>query len=169
MSLTVLEENKLLKWQYILDRIKRLEDTIGHVHDNKSILDMITAYGSGRIITDAERDAISQIGSYFQRDFMDNTTEIIVVGNKTLDRMVIIEYTIESELQDIFQGGTIRILHNDLVCNLDNYLFGCPKPIENLYFQSDISGTDIRLKLIAMGVGFNLKFKYGLRKVYKTI
>jgi len=169
MSLTVLEENKLLQWQLILDRIKKLEDSIGHMHPNKAIIDLIESAGSGHIITDAERDSIYQTGGFFQVDFADNTTEIIVVGDKSTDRMIIIDYTIELAIQTKFQGGVIRIIHNGLTCNIDNYLFGIPSPIENIFFQADLSGTNIRLKLIALGVGSDLKFKYGLRKVYKTI
>lgn len=167
MGISVWEENEILSIEDIIARIEPLELT-NHSHTNKGILDLIIDSGSGEIITDYERNLITEFLVERQVEFSDNSTEYILLGNKNVSRFFILDYVLETVTGNYYQGGTIRVIHNNIETNLDNYFFSVPSKIEGMSYESDIFGDYIRLVLTASSVGSDLKFRFFLRKINNT-
>ena len=105
-------------------------------------------------------DFLGTLDPVVRVDLTDNNTEYIVVGDKTVDRMVVLDYSYEMPIGGRAITGKFIFNQDGSLVNLDNdYSFVPPKP-SGVTFSADLSGNDIRLKVVTNSVGENPTLKY---------
>lgn len=95
-----------------------------------------------------------------RRDLLDNAVDYIVVGDKTVDRMVVLDYTFELPIADRAHVGTLTFNHNGVSVEVDNEYTYVPPVIAGIEFSADFNGNDIRLIITTSAIGENPTIKY---------
>ncbi|MBN2256680.1 MAG: hypothetical protein JW704_02500 [Anaerolineaceae bacterium] len=101
----------------------------------------------------------------YRRDLLDNATEYLIVGNIAVDRQICIEYTLDLPIGNRSQTGKIVIIQDADGVDLDHhYSFAIPE-FDEVNFDVDISGTNIRLLIECTSLGENPVFLYRRSKI----
>lgn len=100
-----------------------------------------------------------------QKDLLDNNTDFVVVGDKTTDRVVILDYSFQLPIGGRELNGRIVLLHDGATAEIiNNYSFIAPE-ITTVTFGAAISGNDLRLTIVTSGIGENPKLVYSRFKL----
>lgn len=99
-------------------------------------------------------------GEILQRDLNDNATEYLVVGDKTVDRKIVLEYSFEMPIADRAHVGTLTLNHDGTGVVVDDFYTYVPPYIKGVSWGADFSGNNIRLIVITSGIGENPTIKY---------
>ena len=95
-----------------------------------------------------------------QHDLLDNNSEYIVIGNKTIDKKIDMSYSFELPIADKSLVGLFTFSHDGANVNLRNrYSFVGPE-ITGIAFSASIVGDEIRLNIVTNGIGENPTIKY---------
>ena len=96
----------------------------------------------------------------YRRDLLDNNTDYLVVGDKTVDRMVLLEYSFELPIANRAHVGTLEFNHNGTsIVVVNEYTFLDPV-IDGIEFGADFNGNQMRLVIVTSGLGENPTIKY---------
>ncbi len=96
-----------------------------------------------------------------QVDLLDNNVEVIVVGDKTVDRRIELEYSYELPIGGKAITGRFIFNHDGSSVDLDNgYTFLDNSITKTVTFSASIVGDDIRLIVTTSSVGENPTIKY---------
>lgn len=96
----------------------------------------------------------------------DNTTKIIVIGNKNDDSAHHINYVME--VGTVRRAGVLYVTHNGTVADVRDEFVQVNGSIA-IVSSADIAGNDIRLKLQATSVGGSTKFRYFKQRISSFI
>lgn len=96
----------------------------------------------------------------------DNTTKIIVLGNKNEDSAYHINYVMS--VNTVRKAGVLYITHNGTVADVRDE-FVQVNGIINISATADVAGNDVRLRLQATSVGGNTKFRYFKQRINAII
>lgn len=141
--------------KYLLSQVKRIihGNRLGHWHSDPADLadNDLSLLGLYDLI---------ETGIVIRVDLLDNHTDYIVIGDTAIDRKIELDYCYEMPIADRAITGTFVFNHNGVTVDLSNdYSFIEPEP-SGVEFSADISGTEIRLKIVTKDVGENPTIKY---------
>lgn len=137
----------------LLSQFKRI------IHGNQSgnwFDDPTSVFGGDASLFSLFQSASPEI----QVDLQDNNIEIIVVGDKTVFRKIIWNYSFELPIGDKALTGCFVFNHNGTNVDLDNHYSYIPPEITGVTFNASIVGNDIRLTVTTNGVGEHPKLRY---------
>ena len=103
-----------------------------------------------------------------QVNFDDNTVKIINVGDATINRALIVKYTVETGQN--YEFGKITLLHDNDMVNIDSERYGLINAesdiIQGLEYSADLNNHNMRLILTATDVGSTpIKFRYTIEPI----
>ena len=104
--------------------------------------------------------AASPFSPVIQQDLLDNNIDYIVVGTKTIDRKVILDYSFELPISGRSLVGQFTLVHNGVSVDVDNYYSFIEPEISGVTFGASIVGNEIRLVIVTNLVGENPKIRY---------
>lgn len=108
--------------------------------------------------------ALAGSGPTLQEDLTDNNSDYIVVGDKTVDKVVEVAYSFQMPISGRQRNGTLTLSHDGTSATLDeNYFYEPGDEILSVTFGATISGDELRITIVTSGVGENPKLVY--RKV----
>jgi len=92
-------------------------------------------------------------------EFNDNTTELVAIGSSS-ERMIFINYLLETVSGSQVQGGQLYVLRDGTdVYVRDEFVFGT-LPVSDVSISAQHSGGTTLLELAALGVGENVRFRW---------
>jgi len=92
---------------------------------------------------------------------LDNSTDFIVVGDKTKERKVVLDYSYELPIAGKAITGTFVFNHDGTSVDLDNWYSFLDKSItKSVTFGAVLSGSEIRLTIVTNSVGENPTIRY---------
>lgn len=143
---------------HVLSQLKRIihGNESGNWHD-----DPASTFGGDASLWALFQSATSEL----QVDLLDNNVEQIVVGDATVHRKVVLNYSFELPIGNRALTGWFVFNHNGTVVDLDNQYSYTEPEIEGVEFEADISGNDIRLIVTTNLVGENPKLRYRISTV----
>lgn len=108
---------------------------------------------------------ISGGGTSFQKDLTDNNSDWVVIGDKTTDKAILVDYSFQLPISGRQLAGQFMVHHDGTNVELDNaYNFLVPE-VTGVTFAATIVGNDIRLTIVTASVGENPKMVYKLLKL----
>lgn len=100
-------------------------------------------------------------GMVEQHDLLDNDSTYIVVGNKTTDKVVEVEYSFQLTISGRQRNGLLTISHDGTTATIDeDYYYEDGDEILSVTFGATIVGDEIRLSIVTVAVGENPKMVY---------
>lgn len=97
--------------------------------------------------------------------FLDNTTQVITIGDKTTDRIIELEYVMSDGTNQV--SGIMEITHNDVSIFNDDERSLITEDINTINITTTFVGNDIRLNLNGIGPGNSIQFDYVINKILK--
>jgi len=95
-----------------------------------------------------------------QQDLLDNNTDYIVVGDKTVVRKVVLDYSFELPIAGRAITGRFTFNHDGSNVDLEN-AYNFIKPlIDGVAFSGAIVGNEIRLVIVTNSIGENPTIRY---------
>lgn len=112
-------------------------------------------------LTRAKADSLYQpLEDTLRRDLNDNATEVLVIGDVGVSREIEIKYSFELPIAQRSQSGKLVITQSSLGVDLSHeYSFSEPE-IDSVEFSAEVSGSDIRLRIVCTSIGENPVFQY---------
>lgn len=96
-----------------------------------------------------------------RRDLLDNNVDFIVVGDKTEDRQVQLEWSFELPISGRSMVGLFRFVQNGSSVDLDNHYSFIPNDeLKGVEFSASLVGDEIRLDIVTNSLGENPTIKY---------
>lgn len=100
-------------------------------------------------------------GASEQQDLLDNDSTYIVVGDKTTDKVVYIDYSFQLTISGRQRNGRLTFSHDGSTATLDeNYFYEDGDEILTVTFGATISGNELRVTIVTASVGENPKLVY---------
>jgi len=100
-------------------------------------------------------------GSLQQKDLLDNNSDYMVVGDKTLDKVVLVDYSFQLPISGRQRNGLLTLSHDGTVPTIDeDYYYEIGDEIVSVTFGATISGNDLRVTIVTASVGENPKLVY---------
>jgi len=93
----------------------------------------------------------------FTYTFNDNTTNYIILANKTVYQGLVLFYNANANTN--YQSGYLNIIHNDTISNTGHQIGAVIGGIDGLILSSDINSNNIRLKIQTLSVGSTVTIK----------
>jgi len=118
--------------------------------------------------TNAAIWSVVDMSTYLQETVNDNTTKIVVIGNKTQDSAYFINYIMDATTITARRAGVIYVGHNGTDAEARDE-FTPINGIINVTVSASILGNDVRLSLQATTVGSNVKFRYSVTKINSIV
>ncbi len=137
----------------LLSQLKRI------IHGNQSgnwFDDPASVFGGDASLFSLFQSASPEI----QVDLLDNDVKIIVVGDKTVFRKIVWNYSFELPIGDRALTGCFIFNHDGTSVDLDNSYSYVPPEITGVTFGASIVGNDIQLTVTTNSVGENPKIRY---------
>lgn len=101
-----------------------------------------------------------------QHDLLDNDSTFVVVGDKTVDKVIRVHYSFQLPISGRQRNGTITISHDGSVVTYDeDYFYEEGDEILSITFSASLSGNDVRLNIVTSSVGENPKLMYRISKL----
>jgi hypothetical protein len=112
-------------------------------------------------LTKSRADRLYQpLDDIFRRDLNDNDIEVIVIGDASTVRKVVVSYSFELPISNRSQSGELTITQDSSGVDLSHeYSFLDPE-IDSVVFDVDVTGGDIRLLIACTNIGENPVFQY---------
>jgi hypothetical protein len=100
----------------------------------------------------------------YQTTLIDDTTTNIIVGSAAADRMVWMEYVLQTSTA--FQTGSFRVIHDGAggTDPMHEYNFTGTE-IDSVVFTTDVNAGNIRINVQCISVGEDPKLRYTLRTI----
>lgn len=100
-------------------------------------------------------------GTTEQQDLLDNDSTYIVVGDKTTDKVVTVDYSFQLPISGRQRTGTLTVAHDGSTATIDeDYYYEDGDEITSVTFGTTISGNELRVTIVTSGVGENPKLVY---------
>lgn len=96
-----------------------------------------------------------------QQDLLDNDSTYIVIGDRTVDKTVQIEYSFQLPISGRQRNGVLTFSHDGLAPTLDeDYYYETGDEITSVEFGAVVSGDELRVTIVTSSVGENPKLVY---------
>jgi hypothetical protein len=104
--------------------------------------------------------------SEITENFLDNTTKVLILGDKTIDRVVELFYSMSDGTEVV--TGVIEISHDGTNIFVDDERTVNNNDIETIDITSTFVADSWRLNLSGSGPGNSIEFKYFINKRIKV-
>jgi len=103
----------------------------------------------------------STVDPYTQQDLFDNDSTYIVVGDKTSDKVVLIDYSFQLPISGRQRNGRLTVSHDGSNTTIDeDYFYEEGDEITTVTFGAAISANELRVTIVTSSVGENPKLIY---------